>query len=129
MKGTIIVCLRDLVITQFGKDQWDKSMLDAGFSPDAMVLAIADIDDSQVVRLLEALCENLGITLAQAADAFGDYWVNVYSQKLYSHYYRKHPTARDFLLGMDRVHVELTARIPNAKPPRFRSRNGRTLKH
>ena len=119
MKGTIIVCLRELVVTQFGEHQWDKSLQDADFSPDAMFLAIADIDDSHVVRLLEAVCKNVGVTPAQAADAFGDYWVNVYSQRLYPHYYRRHATARDFLLNMDQVHVDMTAQITNAKPPRF----------
>jgi hypothetical protein len=119
MKGTIVVCLRELVVTQFGQQQWDKSLRDAGFGTDTMFLAIADIDDSQVVRLIEAVCKNLGISLAQAADAFGDYWVNVYSQRLYPHYYRRHTTARDFLLNMDNLHVDMTAQIPNAKPPRF----------
>lgn len=53
------------------------------------------------------------------ADAFGDYWVNVYSQKMYRVYYELVKTAKGFLLKMDSVHVASTKCIPGANPPRF----------
>ena len=84
-----------------------------------ILLPFADVDDSQVMKVVEALCKNLNISLAQAADAFGDYWVNVYSQKIYSSYYMKNKTAKDLLLDMDNVHVAMTKTIKDARPPRF----------
>jgi hypothetical protein len=45
-----------------------------------------------VLALKEMVIEKFGIDkwkneLVKAADAFGDYWVNVYSQKMYRVYY------------------------------------------
>jgi hypothetical protein len=71
------------------------------------------------MKVVQAVCKNLNITLTQAADAFGDYWVNVFSQKIYKSYYVKHKNARNFLLDMDNVHVIMTKTMANAKPPRF----------
>lgn len=119
MKGTIIKCLEQLVITQFGKDVWEKILVDSGLDAFTTIWPLADFDDQLTLQLVGATCENLNISLEQAADAFGDYWVNVYSQKTYPVYYRRNKTARDFLLNMDKVHVEMTRRMKNARPPRF----------
>lgn len=120
MKGTIVKCFEELVIAQFGRDRWEGILKGAGLSASTIVWPLADFDDSQVLEMVGALCKSLRMPLPQAADAFGDYWVNVYSQKMYPLYYANHPTARDFLLAMDGVHVEMTRRMENAKPPRFR---------
>jgi O-methyltransferase involved in polyketide biosynthesis len=46
MKGTIIKCLEELVVTDFGKDKWEKSLEDAGLDKSATFLPIIDVDDS-----------------------------------------------------------------------------------
>jgi hypothetical protein len=119
MKGTIVKCLEELVVGQFGKDTWKKSLEDAGLHKLTIFLPMAQVDDSQVVKVVEALCKNLNISLAEAADAFGAYWVNVYAQKLYPQFYARNKTARDFLLDMDNVHLQMTRTMTDAKPPRF----------
>ncbi len=119
MKGTIVQCLEELVITRFGKNKWEKVLKDAGLKTATTFLPFQDIDDSLVIRLVTAVCESLNISLPQAADAFGEYWVMVYSQRMYPHYYKRHKTARDFLLYMDTVHITMTKRLEIAKPPRF----------
>ena len=119
MKGTIVKCLEDLVVGNFGKDTWHKALEDAGLPKTTIFLPMADVDDSKALEVVGALCKNLNMSLEQAADAFGDYWVNVYSQKIYPHFYAKNKTARDFLLDMDNVHLETTRTMQDAKPPRF----------
>jgi hypothetical protein len=119
MKGTIVKCLEEMVVSQFGEDKWQNSLEDAGIKSPRIFLPFADVEDSVVMKLVTAVCKNLNISLSQAADAFGDYWVNVYSQTLYPQYYQKHKTAKDFLLDMDAVHVAMTKTMKDAKPPRF----------
>ena len=70
------------------------------------------------MKVVESVCKTLDISLEQAADAFGDYWVNVYSQKMYRHFYNRE-SAKSFLLNMDSVHVAMTKQMKNARPPRF----------
>jgi hypothetical protein len=119
MKGTIVKCLQELVVSKFGKEKWEKSLEDVGIAKNTMFLPIGDVDDVAVMKVVQSVCKNLNITLTQAADAFGEYWVNTYSQQLYSSFYKKHKTAKDFLLDMDNLHVTMTNMMKNAHPPRF----------
>ena len=129
MKGTIVKCLQDLVTNNFGKDKWEKSLEDAGLSKSSIFLPVADVEDSQVMKVVGSVCKTLNISLQQAAEAFGDYWVNVYSQKLYKQYYQKSKSSKEFLLELDNVHVIMTRSMENAKPPRFvyEWKDGKTL--
>ncbi|MCP4600138.1 MAG: hypothetical protein GY847_06315 [Proteobacteria bacterium] len=119
MKGTIVKCLEEMVVEQFGLAEWEASLQDAGLDKSTVFWPMADIDDAQVMKLVKIVCGHLGISFIQAADAFGDYWVNVYSQKMYPLYYEKSKTAKEFLLDLDNLHVELTRTMQNARPPRF----------
>lgn len=119
MKGIIAMCLKNLVVEKFGLEKWDECLRNAGERENLNVLATSDLQDARVMKIVEAVCGTLGLTLPQAADAFGEYWVCIFSQKIYGSYYRKFQSARDFLLAMDRVHVETTSLIENARPPRF----------
>ncbi len=119
MKGVIIDCLGKLVIEKFGEERWHESLEKVGFSKSRRFLAGQDIEDQVTLNLVSAVCEVLGISLEQAADAFGEYWVTVYAPKIYSAYYRKIQSAKDFLLQMDRIHEITTKNIENARPPRF----------
>jgi len=84
-----------------------------------LILPISDIDDQVVMNVIKSACDVLNLSLEQVADAFGDYWVNVYTQKIYRVHYLDCNTSKDFLLKMDYVHVMVTNNIPNARPPRF----------
>lgn len=119
MKGTVVKCLKEMVEKKFGKDKWDTICEKSGFKAGAIISLSADIDDAVVMKLLQSTCETLGVTMEQAGDAFGDYWVNDYSPNIYKSIYSKFKSAREFILGMDDVHIMVTNTVPNAKPPRF----------
>ena len=121
MKGTITACLMELVEKKFGKDKWAAILDDAQLSANAANFRMApvDIPDEQVLKLIASTCKVLRITAQQAADAFGEYWCCVYAPRVYSLVYKRFKSAREMILGMDKVHVEMTATIPNAHPPRF----------
>lgn len=118
MKGVIALCLKEMVCKNFGQDKWDSACHGAGMKGNELILPLSDVDDKAVLTLVNEVCGVLGINLQQAADAFGDYWVNVYSQKMYKSYF-KNKTAREFLLDMDKVHIMVTKEMKNAHPPRF----------
>jgi hypothetical protein len=119
MKGVIATCLRDMVMTKFGKDKWEEALAAAGFEKNASFLVTQDIEDATVLKLLEATRRVLGLTPDQAADAFGEYWVCTYAAKIYKPYFQAAASAKEFLLNMDEVHRITTDNIPNARPPRF----------
>ena len=119
MKGIIAKCLEELVIGNFGKDKWGQSLEMAGLKKSTMFMASQDLDDTAVIKVLQSVCKVCNITLNQAADAFGEYWVCHFAPKVYPNYYNEFKTAKDYLLKMNEVHDTVTKRIPNAKPPKF----------
>jgi Haem-NO-binding len=119
MKGVIVKCLADLVTEKFGKNKWEDALANCGLDRESVFLATEDVEDEKALKIVGSVCTILNITLAQAADAFGDYWVNVFAPKIYHPYFRGVNSARDFLLKMDNVHKITTDTIPNARPPRF----------
>ncbi len=119
MKGAIVQCLGDLVKTNFGKDKWEQSLETAGLNKASFFIPVQNVDDEKVLKIIASLCKIANISLTQAADAFGDYWVNVYAPKLYASYYAGAKNSREFLLKMDEIHANVTKNIQNALPPRF----------
>jgi hypothetical protein len=119
MKGVIVMCLGELVRNNFGKDKWETALEKAGVNKDTIFLPTSDIDDGTVLKVIGSLCDVLNISLVQAADAFGDYWVNVFAPKIYVPYYQNVKSAKEFLLNMDKVHVHSTETLPDSRPPRF----------
>jgi hypothetical protein len=120
MKGTIVLCLEQLVCSKFGQESWQKIRTESGVPATKMFLPFEDVDDATVMKLIQALCATLHLSFSQAADAFGEYWVMTYSQEMYGQHYRKYKTAREFLLVLDTIHVLMTRTMQNAHPPRFR---------
>lgn len=119
MKGVIALCLQEMIEANYGKDKWVEILEKANVDPKVSLIAFSDIDDETVLNILNNTAKVLKITSTQAADAFGDYWVNVYAQRMYRGMFIGKKTAKEFLLSMDKVHVGVTQNIKNAHPPRF----------
>ncbi len=119
MKGVIAKCLADMVTEKFGREKWEEVLERAGLKKGTAFLATENVDDAVVLRVINALCNVLGISLQQAADAFGEYWVCKFAPKTYPFYYKGINSAKEFLLNMDKVHELAIKNISGAMPPRF----------
>jgi hypothetical protein len=119
MKGVIVKCLEELVGDKFGKDKWQDTLEKAGLKRTDTFLTVQDVDDNVVLKIIDSICKVANITFNQAADAFGDYWVNVYAPKIYAPFYSGVNSAKEFLLRMDKVHSYTTENLENARPPKF----------
>jgi hypothetical protein len=122
MKIQIVTCLSELVKEKFGEDRWGEILRLSDMDTNDKYLQYVnglDIDDTKVMEIIKNTCRVLKITLEQAADAFGEYWVCTYAPKVYKMYYGKFANAREFIMGMDFIHDQVTKNIENAHPPRF----------
>ncbi|OFY24690.1 MAG: hypothetical protein A2X02_01485 [Bacteroidetes bacterium GWF2_29_10] len=120
MKGVIVQCLNQLIEERFSKEIWKQIMIDSKLDPDTVFFGHHDINDAVIMEVVGNVCKNLNISLEDAANAFGDYWVNVFAKKHYFAFFISSKTARQFLEKMDQVHVKITETVPNAHPPRFK---------
>jgi hypothetical protein len=119
MKGVIPLALREMILKQFGAEKWKEVLHKAGMAQEPLLLAVGDVEDPVVLKMVHSVCQVLNLSLVQAADAFGDYWVNVYSQKAYRRYYEKCKNAKEFLLQLNSIHQTATQNLPGARPPQF----------
>jgi hypothetical protein len=119
MKGVIVTCLESLVKEQFSQQSWEDILKEADVEKHTLFNMTSNIDGKAVLEIIHATCKVLNLTLNEAADAFGDYWVNVYAPKVYSMYFRKAHSAKEMLLNMDKLHETVTSSIADAHPPRF----------
>jgi hypothetical protein len=131
MKGTITRCLAMLVRSKASEATWKAIVKDSdcGDSAALLELATADVNDAVVGRLLANTCKHMKLTPEQAYDAYGEYWCCEYAPKLYGATVRRFKGAREMILGLDEVHVEVTATMDKARPPRFEYewKNDKTL--
>ena len=119
MKGVIVKCLAELVKSNFGEFKWKEIVQQSGENPFTVIKAISDIDDKTVFNLIENTCKVLNLSKQQACDAFGEYFVNTFAPGIYGGYYVMFKSAKQFIMGMDKVHETVTKDIMNARPPRF----------
>jgi len=119
MKGVILHCVRELVMTSFGEETWSKVLERAGLPTATIFVHVEGVEDEKAIAIVKAICEVCKLSLAEVADAFGDYWVNTYAPRIYKSFYERYPSAREFILAMDTVHTTVARTLKDAKPPRF----------
>jgi Haem-NO-binding len=120
MKGTVVVCLHQLVEAKFGERTWMRILEAAGLDRETILMPLGDYDDEMVFALVGATCRVTGLTQQQAFDAYAEYWVTEYSKRNYTRYHQGCTSAREFLQKLGHIHRSVTATIPNARPPEFR---------
>lgn len=118
MKGVIANCLYEMVVNRFGQVRWKNILSNSGLPENHQFYNHHDIDDAMILKVVGKTCDELGITLEQAADAFGEYWMTEFAPRKYYAFVLSHTSARSFLLSMSRVHQKVT-NSENANPPNF----------
>jgi len=119
MKGVVLNCVSELVINKFGKDKWENILLASDLPKDTYFMMREDFEDEFVMLVINAVAAELKLELQEVADAFGSYWVNTFTQRMYKPFYDVNPSARIFLLALNDIHVRMTKNIENAEPPQF----------
>jgi len=119
MKGVIAICLGELISQKFGRDKWEEILESAGLPRKTFFLATEDVNDAATMRVVASTCKVMGMSMTQAADAFGEYWFNVYAPRVYKAHYAGKKSAKEMLMALNHVHKSVANHSPNAHPPRF----------
>ncbi len=119
MKGVILVALRDLVREEFGEELWESAVHRAGLSTGPVLLATSDVEDETALRLFRSVGEAASLSFRELARRFGAFWMRDFAPRVYAAYHRRCHSVRDVLEQVDRIHQDVTERIPRARPPRF----------
>jgi len=119
MKATLLKALEDYTRETHGDALWKAALKQSGFGEETVFFPLGDIEDEKVVHMVGVTAAVLGMSMADIFREYGSYWVNVYTPRVYPHYYKGISSMRELLVSLDDIHASVTKMIANAKPPRF----------
>ena len=119
MKGCIVNCLKESIISTYGKDKWEGVVI--GINLPSIIIDTVNIDDSLFIEALNNAQSMLNISWDHLFDIFAEHWIFSYAHKIgFAYFLNKHKSAKEALFEMDRVHKVVTINMLGSKPPSFR---------
>ena len=120
MKGTILICcFKDLIEQKYGKSKWKQVLEMSGLPADTVFIPTEKASDEVVMNVLHNVCKVIGISVPQATDAFGEYWVNSFLPRLYPNFGIIVSNSRDFLVKLNDIHAKIAKTMQGAAPTKF----------
>jgi hypothetical protein len=132
MKGIINKGVQELIVAKFGAEAWDKVKKLANCK-EPFFSAGDDYPDQMTIDLANAASEVSKLPLETVLVEFGKFWVTHTGPQSYPTYFKlAGNTAREFLLNLNKVHLQVTKNINHAQQPKFEYEelpDGRLLMH
>lgn len=120
MYGLIHTALRGMVQEGFDESTWDQIVLQSGVPADSF-LTMRSYEDEITLALVGAAADVLELSVSDALDAFGQYWITQFAPKEYSMLLdHVGKTPFDFLRNLDELHDRISTVFTEFKPPSFR---------
>lgn len=119
MISVILKCLEETIISHHGLENWGRVLDDAGVSRDVKFVPSIEVDDVTMSKIFKSVCNVLQLSIEEVTDAYGDYWVNVYTQKIYGPFYEGRYSISKFFRYLDGIHDSLERTLPGTIPQRF----------
>ena len=119
MYGLINNALKNMILDQFGEQQW-QAVLTASGVPEDSFLTMTSYDDSVTYSLAGAASQVLGAPVEDCLEMFGEYWVLHTATKSYG--MLMDAAGHDmieFLGNMNTLHDRITSTFLNYVPPEF----------
>lgn len=119
MYGLVNRAIEQLVVSQKGPDAWAHVCQVAGW-PDEGFVALQPYDDGVTYRLVAAVSQEFDMPPDQVLRAFGEYWILYTAEQGYGDMLNSCGTnLRDFLRGLNQLHVRIETTMRNVRPPNF----------
>jgi methyl-accepting chemotaxis protein len=111
--------MEELVTKRFGEEKWKEALEKAGMPKGRYFGVSDDVPDAEIMEIMKGIANAASLSMNQVMEAFGEYWSCVYAPDIYSVYFAKAKSTREFLLNLDQIHVAMTKAMKSARPPRF----------
>ncbi len=120
MYGLIHTALRGMVQEGFDESTWDQIVSRSGVPADSF-LTMRSYEDDITLALVGAAAEVLELSVSDALEAFGEYWITEFAPNEYSMLLdHVGKTPFDFLRNLDDLHDRISTVFTEFKPPSFR---------
>lgn len=81
MKGAVFIALNDFIESQFGIERWEAILTEAKPASGGIYTSVENYQDSEMLDLVHATCQQLGVSRSQALNLFGVYLFGVLNKK------------------------------------------------
>lgn len=120
MYGLVNKGIEDLIIENFGEENWRKVKIKANVHVETF-LAMESYPDEVTYNLVSAASEVLGVPAEGVLKTFGQFWIKFTLREGYGEYLKMTGTNLfEFLQKLDQMHGRLSLTFPNYEPPSFR---------
>jgi hypothetical protein len=119
MYGIVNRAIEDLVVENYGTDRWRKIKEASGVDIDFFI-SNEPYDDSITYKLAQAAAGELGISINEVLNAFGEWWVlRTGKQKYGAMMEAGGSNLRQFLINLPKFHNRVILIYPKLTPPEF----------
>lgn len=120
MYGIVNKAIEDLVKENFGAEKWELIKARSGVEEDFFI-SNEPYDDAITYKLAIASAEELGISVDQVLEVFGEFWVLRTSKEKYGGLMEAGGNnLREFLLNLPVFHNRVMLVYPKLTPPEFK---------
>jgi len=119
MYGLVNQALEDYVRRSVGQAAWNRIRAAAGVDLD-MFVSMDSYPDDITFRLVQAAAQELGQSVPQVLESFGEHWVLYTAREGYGEMLAMFGSnLRQFLLNLDNLHSHVGLTFPQLRPPAF----------
>jgi hypothetical protein len=120
MYGIVNKSIEELVIANFGQDNWDKVLEKSGIEEDFFISS-QPYDDDITYKLAGAAAEVMNVTVNDVLQLFGEWWVLKTSLEKYQGLMQSGGSnLQEFLLNLPAFHNRIMLIYPKLTPPEFK---------
>ena len=120
MYGIVNKAIQDLITDNFGADKWEAVKNKSGVDVDYF-LSSEPYDDDITYKIAGAASEELGITVGQVLNAFGEWWILKTGKEKYGGLMEAGGNnLKEFLVNVPQFHDRIMLMYPKLTPPEFK---------
>ncbi|XP_062611358.1 soluble guanylate cyclase gcy-35-like isoform X1 [Saccostrea cucullata] len=132
MHGHVHLCLREMVIEQYGREAWDAILTEASLDDDNDFMLFHYYDDKRTISLVVAISNITGLDVSGVLESYGHYFYFYATSRGYDRMLRT--LGKDFhtfVQNLDLLHSLLALTYKGMRPPHFRceKKDGKLLVH
>jgi hypothetical protein len=121
MLGMVNHALQEMVVDRLGHDAWEAVRNEANVS-DRVFIIMNQYPDEMTFALARAVARRLGITLPEALQAFGHYWMIYAERQPWGKVMHSMAgSVRELLPALNDLHTRIALSFPGVNMPQFRT--------
>jgi hypothetical protein len=119
MKAIYLNALKEMISSYFDPHIYYEITEKFGFNKEFTYQDSDDINKDIIISLCEELRRKLKLSVYDFYSLYGDYYISVYIKNFYNHFFTHASNIRDFLKGLNEMHMNITKMLGGGILPKI----------